>query len=325
MTQVARVILACCLLSAVTIQMSSASAIPIWEFLSRNEKMSYLYSTFAQLVSVHCKSKVGGGLPVNQCKHNLLGYGYEKLQTFSDAQLEALDPYQRDANELIWSSIMRDHPSATLITTRKPQTVPTPPASSLIILTHQQPPQQNQQQQNPLFDGSSSGNIEHKHKYAMDMDMAYGYGGGEQSPAVQQSSELPVAAALTAEPPQRYLSGPLVIRLRPDGTPVEEDKKRPLPRDDDLETYRLAHGGNIGSNSNPRPNRHRKIATISALKQQHFAAISAERELQPPHPQQVRRQFRQTQPLQQQQLQLQTQSHPQPLISSGYYYSKGQA
>lgn len=62
--------------------------------------MSYLYSTFAQLVSVHCKSTVGGGLPVNQCKHNLLGYGYEKLQTFSDAQLEALDPYQRDANEL---------------------------------------------------------------------------------------------------------------------------------------------------------------------------------------------------------------------------------
>lgn len=63
-------------------------------------QMSYLYSTFAQLVSVHCKSTVGGGLPVNQCKHNLLGYGYEKLQTFSDAQLEALDPYQRDANEL---------------------------------------------------------------------------------------------------------------------------------------------------------------------------------------------------------------------------------
>jgi len=97
-------------------------------------------------------------------------------------------------------------------------------------------------------------------------------------------------------------------RLRPDGSPVEEDKNRPLPRDDDLETYRLANSGNI-----PRPNRHRKIATISALKQQHFAAIALQRELQPPHPQQVRRQFRQTQ------------SQPQPLVSSGYYYSKGQA
>lgn len=130
------------------------------------------------------------------------------------------------------------------------------------------------------------------------MDMAYGYGSEPSS-----ASELPVAAALTApEPPQTYLSGPLVIRLRPDGSPVEEDKNRPLPRDDDLETYRLAHNGNSNSPAQ-RPNRHRKIATISALKQQHFAAIALQRELQPPHPQQVRRQFRQT----------------------GYYYGRAQA
>lgn len=213
------------------------------------------------------------------------------------------DKPRRDLNVIflsaVWSSIMREHPSATLITTRKPQSpVPTPPASSLIILTHQQqhqPQQQSQSQQaqqNPLFSG------EHKHQYAMDMDMAYGYG-SEQNPA---SSELPMAAALTApapEPPQTYLSGPLVIRLRPDGSPVEEDKNRPLPRDDDLETYRLAHNGGISSAASAaqRPiARHRKIATISALKQQHFAAIALQRELQPPHPQpqQVRRQFRQT-------------------------------
>ncbi|ALC41912.1 Reg-5 [Drosophila busckii] len=268
--------------------MTKASAIPIWEFLSRNEK----------LVSVHCKSTVGvvGSLPVNQCKHQLLGYGYEKLQTFSAAQLEALDPYQRDANELIWSSIMRDHPSATLITTRKPQQpLPTPPASSLIILSQQQQPQ------NPIFESS-----EHKHKYAMDMDMSYGYGvsGSDGNPS---SSELPMAAALTAEPPQTFLSGPLVIRVRPDGTPVEEDQQRPLPRDDDLETYRLAHNANA-----PRPNRHRKIATISALKQQQFAAIALQRELQPPHPHQVqqRRQYRQAQ--------------PQSMLPAGYYYSPAQ-
>lgn len=216
------------------------------------------------------------------------------------------DKLRRDLNVIflsaVWSSIMREHPSATLITTRKPQSpLPTPPASSLIILTHQQQSQSQQPQQNPLFSG------EHKHQYAMDMDMAYGYG-SEQSAA---SSELPVAAALTApapEPPQTYLSGPLVIRLRPDGSPVEEDKNRPLPRDDDLETYRLAHNGGISSAASAaqRPiARHRKIATISALKQQHFAAIALQRELQPPHPQQqqVRRQFRQT----------------------GYYYGRAQA
>lgn len=213
------------------------------------------------------------------------------------------DKLRRDLNVIflsaVWSSIMREHPSATLITTRKPQSpLPTPPASSLIILTHQQQSQSQQPQQNPLFSG------EHKHQYAMDMDMAYGYG-SEQSAA---SSELPVAAALTApapEPPQTYLSGPLVIRLRPDGSPVEEDKNRPLPRDDDLETYRLAHNGGISSAASAaqRPiARHRKIATISALKQQHFAAIALQRELQPPHPQQqqVRRQ-------------------------TGYYYGRAQA
>ncbi|EDW73940.1 uncharacterized protein Dwil_GK21646 [Drosophila willistoni] len=299
MTTAAKVILASCLIAAFAMQMSSSSAIPIWEFLTRNEKMSYLYSTFAQLVSVHCKSTAGavGGaaVPVNQCKHNLLGYGYEKLQTFSDAQLESLDPYQRDANELIWSSIMREHPSATLITTRKP--LPTPPASSLIILSQKQ----EQPSQNPLF--ASTGN-EQKFQYAMDMDMAYGYGAQPDSkpptsPSMS-SSELPQAAALTGEPPKTYLTGPLVIRVRPDGSPVEEDKNRPLPRDDDLDIFRLGTAAAVG-----RPNRHRKIATISALKQQHFATV-LQRDLQPPY-QVQRRQFRQT-------------SMPMMPVSQGYYY-----
>ncbi|KAH8236273.1 hypothetical protein KR038_010182 [Drosophila bunnanda] len=288
MTSAAKVILACCLLGAFAMQMSSSSAIPIWEFLTRNEKMSHLYSTFAQLVSVHCKSTVGGGLPVNQCKHNLLGYGSTKLHTLSDAQLEALDPYQRDANELIWSSIMRDHPSgASLVTTRQPiqqQPLPTPPASSLIILTRQQLPQSqspSQSNSNPLFDNSG----EQKHQYAMDMDMAYGY--PSRQPAVN-SEMLPMASAFTGEPPKTFLTGPHVVRVRPDGSPVEEDSRRPLPRDEDLPLFRL------GLAAAPQaPNRHRKIATISALKQQHFASI-LQRDLQPPH-QVQRRLFRQQQ------------------------------
>ncbi|XP_017125351.1 rhythmically expressed gene 5 protein [Drosophila elegans] len=278
MTTAAKVILACCLLGAFHMQITSSSAIPIWEFLTRNEKMSHLYSTFAQLVSVHCKSTAAvGGLPVNQCKHNLLTYGSAKLQTLSDAQLESLDPYQRDANELIWSSIMRAHPSgASLVTTRQPlqQPLPTPPASSLIILTRQQLPQPSAGS-NPIFESG-----EQKHKYAMDMDMAYGY------PA---SSELPVAAALTSEAPKSYLTGPLVIRVRPDGSPVEEDRRMPLPRDEDLPYFRLG----LAAAGAQQPNRHRKIATISALKQQHFASI-LQRDLQPPH-QVQRRLFRQQQ------------------------------
>lgn len=63
--------------------------------------MSYLYSHFAQLVSVHCKTTAAtSNTPVNQCKHDLLNYGYEKLQTFADNQLEAMDPYQRNSENL---------------------------------------------------------------------------------------------------------------------------------------------------------------------------------------------------------------------------------
>lgn len=82
-------------------------------------QMSQLYSTFAQLVSVHCKLLAGSSMystsvpisdsanihltmpvPVNHCKHDLLNYGYERLQNFDDDQLDAFDPYQRGANEL---------------------------------------------------------------------------------------------------------------------------------------------------------------------------------------------------------------------------------
>jgi len=65
--------------------------------------MSYLYSTFGQLVSFHCKTATTTtalNVPVNQCKRNLLSYGYEKLQKFTDSELDAFDPYQRGANEL---------------------------------------------------------------------------------------------------------------------------------------------------------------------------------------------------------------------------------
>lgn len=63
--------------------------------------MSYLYSTFAQLVSVHCKATAATShIPVNECKRELLSYAYEKLQTFTDGQLDGFDPYQRNANEI---------------------------------------------------------------------------------------------------------------------------------------------------------------------------------------------------------------------------------
>ncbi|XP_058976451.1 rhythmically expressed gene 5 protein-like [Musca domestica] len=277
-------------------QMSAqASSIPIWEFLTRNEKMSYLYSHFAQLVSVHCKTTAAtSNTPVNQCKHDLLNYGYEKLQTFADNQLEAMDPYQRNSENLIWTSIMRDHPSSQLITTRKPA-LATPPATSIIILTHQQPstPKSNpigatttttetQYPHNPMFDSS-----EQKHQYAMDMDIAYGY------PSMAHNPQVDVFDVGSVQ--KTYLTGPSVVRVKPDGTPVEEDKNKPVVKDDDLEHY--VNTGLFGSD-NTKPvahthtptattssnGKHRKIATINALKQQYLTNLAIQQQqLLPPY------------------------------------------
>lgn len=314
-------VIAACLILCASMQMCCGSAIPIWEFLTRNEKMSYLYSTFGQLVSVHCKATAAStALPVNECKRDLLAYGYEKLQTFTDSQLDHLDPYQRAANELIWSSIMRNHPSSTLITTRKP--LPTPPDSSLIILTHQKPANTaastSTHSQNPLFDGEADS----KHKFAMDMDITYGYANGQTD--IQKSS------------PETFLSGPLVFRVRPDGSPVEEDQYKPLPRDDDLEAYQLtattagngattaATSGTQGTSVVGGQPKHRKIAMISDLKQQHLASLALQRDLQPPYePARVRRQQQQSLSTAGRAIPLRQSFHALPF--AGYYYAKGQA
>lgn len=229
------------LILTVSLEMSSGSAIPIWEFLSRNEKMSYLYSTFAKLVSDHCKTNTDiRTVPVNQCKRDLLNYGYEKLQTFADHQLDTLDPYQRGASELIWTTMVRGHPAAPQAPVRHPQ--PTQSASSVVVLTHQNRPSYSS---NPLFDDH-----DRKHAFAMDMDTAYGY-----APAPASSSE-----DRSKQP--TYLSGPFVIRVRPDGTPIEEDKHKPYPLDDDLEAFQIA--------------KQNKVATISTIKQKRLATIASQ-------------------------------------------------
>ncbi|XP_036219195.2 rhythmically expressed gene 5 protein [Bactrocera oleae] len=314
-------VIATCLIFSVSMQMCCGSAIPIWEFLTRYEKMSYLYSTFGQLVSVHCKATAAStAMPVNECKRDLLAYGYEKLQTFTDSQLDLLDPYQRAANELIWSSIMRNHQSSTLITTRKP--LPTPPDSSLIILTHQKPANTagttNTHSQNPLFDGEA----DKKHKFAMDMDITYGYANGQTDN--QKSST------------ETFLSGPLVFRVRPDGSPVEEDQHKPLPRDDDLEAYQLTgttagNGATAAAISAAQATpvigeqpKHRKIAMISDLKQQHLASLALQRDLQPPYePARLRRQQEQSAATAGRTIPLTQSFHALPF--AGYYYAKGQA
>lgn len=44
----------------------------------------------------------------------------------------------------------------------------------------------------------------------------------------------------SSEPSGPYLAGPMVIRVYPDGRPVPEDQKRPLPKDEDADELRYS-------------------------------------------------------------------------------------
>uniref|UniRef100_A0A1B0FKN9 Uncharacterized protein n=1 Tax=Glossina morsitans morsitans TaxID=37546 RepID=A0A1B0FKN9_GLOMM len=279
-------VLAACLLvniAIITPTPTDSSSIPIWEFLTRNEK----------LVSVHCKATAGtASIPVNQCKRDLLNYGYEKLQTFSDSQLDNFDPYQRGAHELIWSSIMRNHPSSVLITTRKPLTSAS--GTTLLVLNDENPQKDNtnvadtdtsetQHIKNPIFETDN----EQQHQYAMDMDIAYGYPSMSHNPQVDVFDSSAHSNPSEEEKHRTYLTGPSVVRVRPDGTPVEEDRHKPLPQDDDLEVLNSSSSAtaSISTFSSSIPNysyagttKHRKIATISALKQQYLNSLALQQQ-----------------------------------------------
>lgn len=188
---------------------------------------------------------------------------------------------------------MRDHPSSTLITTRKP--LPTPPATSIVII---QPSHTKTKvgdsatstthyPKNPMFESS-----EHKHQYAMDMDIAYG------APSMAHNPQIDVFDASTAH--KTYLTGPSVVRVKPDGSPVEEDKNKAPVKDDDLETYTVVtftRSEDIKVSSNTSQQKHRKIATINALKQQYLANLARQQqELLPPF-EDSRRRRRRHQPI----------------------------
>ncbi|EAT41114.1 AAEL007206-PA [Aedes aegypti] len=95
MVRSAGVALGVALMAMTLLSQCSGSAIPMWEFLSRGEKMSHLYSMFAKQVSSYCKGSQD--MPTNMCKRNLLMYGINKLQDMNESHLDSMDPYQRGA------------------------------------------------------------------------------------------------------------------------------------------------------------------------------------------------------------------------------------
>lgn len=110
---------------------------------------------------------------------------------------------------------------------------------------------------NPLFDdrsdspssdslneASSSSSL----AYAMDMDNSYSsYPSGVENQYISSEPNhnqlAPEASSVELNYDNRnninYLSGPMVVRVRPDGTPVDEGQRVVLPRDDDREAMTI--------------------------------------------------------------------------------------
>lgn len=133
---------------------------------------------------------------------------------------------------------MDGHPT---MSTKKSSTTPAPIREPV-----------GQYQHNPLFDNDNDFTDNRKSStsnFASEMDFSYSAfpTGPSESVYNEPSNQLPAATALDLQyevpsvisPRDNYLSGPMVIRVRPDGTPVEEDRFKPLPRDDDRDAMRL--------------------------------------------------------------------------------------
>lgn len=112
-------------------------------------------------------------------------------------------------------------------------------------------------ERNPLFDGIDDDKPNVKptmQDFAGGMDAesnTFGFPSGPTNVDIDPSNQLSSASTVDFhyEPAvnqnaqnTNYLIGPMVVRVRPDGTPVEEDKSRPLPRDDDREAMTIGSG-----------------------------------------------------------------------------------
>lgn len=112
-------------------------------------------------------------------------------------------------------------------------------------------------ERNPLFDGmddESNDDVTEKQQkpqnkpadkgdLGMDMDMSYGNGYDEPANHLPFATNIDYQFDLPAvNAPSNYLIGPMVVRVRPDGSPVAEDKTRPLPIDDDREAMTIGSG-----------------------------------------------------------------------------------
>ncbi|KAF6202086.1 hypothetical protein GE061_004483 [Apolygus lucorum] len=189
---------------ASTLALVSSSAIPMWEFLSRGEKMSHLFNMFVKQVSEHCDTS-----DMPDCQKVLLVYGLTNLAKMEDDSLDKMDPYQRGANDIIWESMM--HGSYK----------------------------------------KKEKNDEHRDYYADAMEPSTSEGNHLGS---QEEASTNVEKFSTSN---RYIVGPMVVRVLPDGSPVPRDD--PLPKDEDAEEFLAMRSKPVPSLDDIATSRHHEV------------------------------------------------------------------
>lgn len=126
---------------------------------------------------------------------------------------------------LVWDSIMDGHP---MMQSNKQQTTKTPIRQPTGLF-----------ERNPLFDGMDDDNEKpSKTQQSADEHDALPNGYEDDGNHLPFATNIDYQYDLPAvnSPSSNYLIGPMVVRVRPDGTPVDEDKTKPLPIDDDQMT-----------------------------------------------------------------------------------------
>lgn len=81
---------------------TTSSAIPIWEFLTYEEKMGRLMYILVHLVERYCKVS-----PSTDCRKVMTLYGVSNLLNHDGHSLDLLDPDQRNGSRLIWQAAMK--------------------------------------------------------------------------------------------------------------------------------------------------------------------------------------------------------------------------
>ncbi|XP_059482959.1 rhythmically expressed gene 5 protein [Neocloeon triangulifer] len=163
------------LITSALVAAASSSGIPMWEYLDRSEKVNRLFHVFMRQVDDYCTSS-----DMPDCNKAMMVHGLSSLARMQDHHLDAMDPYQRDAHELIWDAMMHDH--------------------------------EKHHHDQPAHGGDSTNGLSKNEANQKEVDQEPKF--GDEGAASNQ--EVIYAAPHAG-------GGPMMSRLRPDGSPVPGD------------------------------------------------------------------------------------------------------